>query len=146
MRKVVLFSVCTQILFSVSCSKEKQEISVIENTISSKDSLAVVQRAIEIPQLETYFHQDLPNRKPLILLQNRLLPKEAGLYKFDIDIVVLTRTELTNPAYLEVVGLEIAGDSAVVKLRYDIEGVECIASLKKVDGNWSIKKHLLYEY
>jgi len=112
----------------------------------------VIQRVINLPSIEQYYHVDQdPSRKPLIITGARLqksLKGRSNLRKFDKPVIVLPKTEIIKKkikAYLEFTKIAIRGDVALVTLKYAVEGVGLNVVLHKQNRSWTVVRSRLWE-
>jgi len=144
------FIVFLGLLLLVSCKEAKKEtapksMDVIEN---STDVEAIIQSILDLPELQQYFHADLPERLPLKLVQNEFVSDTLHLNKFDKKIRIASLASFEKDGvkdYLIIEELSIKNKSVSFSLKYPIEGVVAEGKLVKAAGEWSVRKHLIYE-
>lgn len=122
----------------------KPSLRKAEKRSQSVDESAIIQKIVDAPELQQFFHQDKdPSRKPLVIAKNEILNREPGVSKFGVPIVfrALNADEMQNAAAIvfEELTIQSGGQSAQARLRYPKEGVVAEAKLKKEDEHWNIK-------
>ena len=124
------------------------------NQLNLCDTLIIVSKVINLPDLEQFYHADvLPNRKPLIIMKNDVFGKDFELFKFREKVLFQTEKELKPilefphiTPYLEFITFEIKNDTAKVLVEYKVEGARVSAKFVKQDNDWKISKTWFREY
>jgi hypothetical protein len=103
-----------------------------------------------LPQLQAYYHSDLPQRTPLVIEKNKYVSAQASLKKFNHAVVFLSKNEIVakgKKAYLTIQSLDMNAEKqqATVIFAYAIEGVGGQVILNKVKDKWKVVKSSLYE-
>lgn len=115
---------------------------------TEEDKKIILQKCIDLPQLQEYYHTDIhPERIPLIVENNGKVPV-VSLSKFGQPVKFLTESELEaggKDAYLNFVRFEISGSTATIMYKYAVEGVMITVLLKKSNGSWEITESKLTE-
>lgn len=115
---------------------------------TEEDKKIILQKCIDLPQLQEYYHVDIhPERIPLIIENNGKVPV-VSLSKFGQSVKFLSESELEaggKEAYLNFVRFEISGSTATIMYKYAVEGVMITVLLKKTNGNWEITDSKLTE-
>lgn len=114
------------------------------------DTLQILQKVIDLPKLQQYYHSNLPERVPLVVEKNNYVPTEFLLKKFDQPVVFVDKTAIVSQlrkAYFKITKLDIDANQqqATIKFSYPIEGIGGQASLTNSQGTWKIVKSSLYE-
>ena len=104
------------------------------------DLQAVTQAALDLPALQQYFHEAMPERKPLRIVNSAGLPTGLPLSKFGAPVVWVSLDEVKKAGwpYLEFTRVDVSGDTATVTFRYPIEGLSGSVRLRKTSGGWSV--------
>lgn len=119
--------------------------------LSNEDSTEIMQKIIDLPDLEYYYHVEILNtRKPLVILKNNIIQNEYSLKKFNERVIFLTLTEIMaqkKDAYLEFSNFNISHDSVKVSFKYRCEGVGGYAIFMKKNSNtWNVINSFAHEY
>ncbi len=116
---------------------------------TNEEIQTVVQMCIDLEDFQAYYHEDeIEGRKPLIIYHDGMVPSDLTLIKFGEPVQFMTKEEIffyNKQAYLDFDKFEISPTRADIEFRYDIEGLTISLTLKKVDGNWTIKRRKLIE-
>lgn len=125
-------------------------IPVGKPTKKDEDSTQILQQIINLPQLQAYYHSDLPQRIPLVIENNKYVSTKGLLRKFNQAVVFLSKSEIVakgKKAYLTIQSLDMNAEKqqATVIFAYAIEGVGGQVILNKVKGKWKVVKSSLYE-
>ncbi|PKV51739.1 hypothetical protein ATE84_3837 [Aquimarina sp. MAR_2010_214] len=111
----------------------------------------IIQKAIDLPELQQYFHIDkFPNKKPLILKAFGLINQENmnGVHKFDLNIKVLTEQEIKDRNLTEYIGIAdwtCIMDKLRFQLYYPTEGIMINYILNKDNSEWKIVESIIIE-
>ena len=112
---------------------------------AASDESAILQAVIDAPALQGYYHVDtLPERKPLVMLEGPHT-KGARLKKFGVPVEIVPSERLGKRPHLNIVALERNGEQAVVRLRYDVEGLAGEVRLSRHDKAWRVDSHDIAE-
>ena len=106
---------------------------------------AIVQLVIDLPGLQAFLHPELPDRKPLVLIQTKEVSAGLVLTKFGQPVVIRELREAEGKPYLHLVSVEVSGASAKVRLAYPVEGVGGEAELEEKGGVWRVVKSEIWE-
>lgn len=135
--KTILFILMAFLAYSGTVTSQTEE-----------DKKIILQKCIDLPQLQEYYHTDIhPERIPLIVENNGKVPV-VSLSKFGQQVKFLTESELEaggKDAYLNFVRFEISGSTATIMYKYAVEGVMITVLLKKSNGSWEITESKLTE-
>ena len=115
---------------------------------SYSDKKIVIQKCIDLEELQPYFHEDLEGRKPLIIFDNGVLPNTLKLTKFDEPVVFMTKLDMFTYgkiAYLHFTTFTISTEKAEVIFKYDVEGITVKVSLVKIGGVWEVESESIVE-
>jgi hypothetical protein len=116
-----------------------------EKPNAPSDESAILQAFIDTPALQGYYHVDTsPERKPLVLLEG---PHTMGakLEKFGVPVEIVPAERLGKRPHLNVVALERNGEQAVVRFRYDVEGLAGEVHLSRHDQGWRVESQDIAE-
>lgn len=61
---------------------------------SNLDKRLVIQKCIDLEELQPYFHEDVEGRKPLIISDYGIVPNTLKLSKFDEAVVFMTQSDM----------------------------------------------------
>jgi hypothetical protein len=108
----------------------------------------IIQQLLDLPELQQYYHADVPGRLPIKLLENASVPRNARLQKFDFPVAILSAAELKKQGitdYVSIHQLGSHGDTLRYNLGYSIEGVICQVRFTKQHAVWKIEDYNLVE-
>ena len=113
---------------------------------SANDLRDVLQAVIDDDALTPYLHLEQPNRFPL-RVSGRDLPKDLQLVKATKPVVLVDdpSKEPKKPVFV-FTEIEIKGEEATVRYKYDIEKVRGSATLNKPYGRWTVKNSHVAEH
>ena len=98
----------------------------------------IVQKVIDYPALQQYFHPELPGRVPLFLAGD-LLARNLDLLKFGEPVGVYTTPKTGTDPVLEFTGYQYDAGEATVKFTYSIEGIAGRFTFTQgADGKWTL--------
>ena len=123
-----------------------QEPAASSGPASADDLRELLQAVIDDDALTPYLRLTQPGRFPL-RVSGRDLPKDIQLTKMSKPVVLVDdpSREPKKPV-LVITEIEIKGGEAVVRYKYDIEGVRGTATLNKPYGHWAIKQSRVAEH
>lgn len=138
----------------VNSQKARTE-SAASQTVENSRSLPAMtdqneqlcQMTLDLPQLEGYFHQLAPNRKPLRVLKNNVVKENIKLIKFGepVRLVTLAEVEKEELPFFEFTAIEIKKDAATVIFRYPVEGITGTVDFKREADKWKIVSQKIAE-
>ena len=105
----------------------------------------IVQLVIDLPQLQVFLHPELPERKPLVLIETGEVSQSLALEKFGQPVAIRALDAARDGPYLHLTELEVSGDTARVELDYPVEGVGGEVDLERKGGTWSVTKADVWE-
>jgi hypothetical protein len=108
----------------------------------------IIQKSIDYSKLQNYYHITTnPERKPLYILRNKIVPEKLDLTKFEQPVEFATCDELTKSKkpYIEFTNAEITPETAKIIFRYYIEGIEVTLDFAKEKDVWKLTKDQLVE-
>ena len=100
---------------------------------------------INDPELDQYLHLGEPGRFPLQLSGERL-PSGLKLVKSTEPVKIVDAPKSKKDAVLVITEIDVQGDKASVRYRYDIEGIRGNVSLSKKAHGWELKNSRLVEH
>lgn len=119
--------------------------------LTPTDFKEIFQLALDLPQLQQYFHVDTDTSRKQIIIQYFGDAKHNnlnGVSKFGRQVIILTEQEIKNQIlkYYFVLGDWVCGQNSVrMQLSYVGEGLTASYMLKKNDGKWTIVNSELWE-
>lgn len=114
-------------------------------TTADEDVRAILQLVIDDPELDRHLHLGEAGRFPL-QLAGEGLPSGLELVKATEPVKLVAGPKSKKDAVLVVTELDVQGDKATVRYRYDVEGVRGTASLSKTAHGWELKNSRLVEH
>ena len=112
---------------------------------SDADVTAILQLVVDDPELDRYLHLGEPGRFPLQLAGERL-PNGLKLIKATEAVKVVDGPKSKKDAVLVVTEIDVQGDRATVRYRYDIESIRGNVTLAKSAHGWELKNSRLVEH
>lgn len=113
-----------------------------ESTPTARDA-SPHQRVLELAGLTTFWHEELPGRRPLRVLSNEHVPDDAELHLFGQPV---TRIAAPDPEpYFVFTRADVSGDGAEIEFRYPVEGVRGSAVLTREAGSWRVVHSEVFE-
>ncbi|SHL13734.1 hypothetical protein [Hymenobacter psychrotolerans] len=106
----------------------------------------ILQQLLDLPELQQYFHIDLPGRLPLKLLRNSDESQGLQLEKFGRPVLLLTPAQAKQQAVKDYVNIRkipahATADTLTYTLAYPIEGALCRARFVRKKAGW-----IMYDY
>ncbi|HEY3498864.1 MAG TPA: hypothetical protein VGK73_29435 [Polyangiaceae bacterium] len=111
----------------------------------SDDRVAVLQLAIDDPELDPYLKLGEPGRFPL-KISGSSVPSGVELTKSAKPVEVVGAPAKKTDPVLVITSIEISGSSATVGYRYDVEGIRGTAYLKKGARGWELSRSRIVEH
>lgn len=112
---------------------------------TNEDVQAVLQLVIDDDALGPYLHLDRPDRFPL-RVSGRELPQGIELSKATKPVLIVPEGETDKKPTIVFTDIEISGDDASVRYRYDVEKVRGASTLKRRDGHWVLIRSRVSEH
>ena len=112
---------------------------------SDEDVTAILQLVVNDPELDNYLHLGEPGRFPLQLAGERL-PSGLKLIKSTEPVKIVEGPKSKKDAVLVVTEIDVQGDRATVRYRYDIESIRGNVTLAKAAHGWELKNSRLVEH
>lgn len=112
---------------------------------SEQEVAAILQLVVDDPELDRYLHLGEPGRFPLQLSGERL-PSGLKLIKATEPVKIVDGPKSKKDAVLVVTEIDVQGDRATVRYRYDIESIRGNVTLAKTAHGWELKNSRLVEH
>jgi hypothetical protein len=113
---------------------------------ASEDEVnAILQLVVDDPELDKHLHMEEPGRFPLQVSGDKL-PSSLKLVKATKPVSVVAAPKSKKDAVLVFTEIEVQGDKATVRYRYDIEGVRGTVTLAKSPHGWELKNSRVVEH
>jgi hypothetical protein len=112
---------------------------------SDEDVTAILQLVVDDPELDNYLHLGTAGRFPLQLAGEHL-PSGLKLVKSTEPVKIVDGPKSKKDAVLVLTDIDVQGDKATVRYRYDIEGIRATVSLAKSGKVWELKNSRLVEH
>jgi hypothetical protein len=109
---------------------------------SEDDVSAILQLVVDDPELDSHLRLGEPGRFPL-KISGEKLPSGVKLVKASEPVKVSEPPKSKKDAVLVVTEIDIQGDRATVRYRYDVEGIRATVTLAKTPHGWELKKSRL---
>ncbi|MDF3066960.1 MAG: hypothetical protein K0R38_2561 [Polyangiaceae bacterium] len=113
-------------------------------TNSDADVTAIVQLVVDDPELDKYLHLGQKGRFPLQLAGEKL-PSGLQVVKSTEPVVVIQGPKSKTDPVLVITDLEVQGDKASVRYRYDVEGIRGTVTLARSAQGWELKNSRIVE-
>ena len=112
---------------------------------SDADVTAILQLVVDDPELDKYLHLGEPGRFPLQLAGERL-PSGLKLIKATEPVKIVDGPKSKKDAVMVVTEIDVQGDKASVRYRYDVEGIRGNVTLARLAHGWELKNSRLVEH
>ncbi len=112
---------------------------------SDDDVTKILQLVVDDPELDRYLHLGEPGRFPLQIAGEKL-PSGVKLIKATEPVKVVDGPKSKKDAVLVVTEIDVQGDKATVRYRYDIEGIRGNVTLARAGHGWELKNSRLVEH
>jgi hypothetical protein len=112
---------------------------------SEADVTAILQLVVDDPELDNYLHLGTAGRFPLQISGDKL-PSGLKLIKATEPVKVVDAPKSKKDAVLVITEIDVQGDKASVRYRYDIEGIRGNVTLAKGAHGWELKNSRLVEH
>jgi hypothetical protein len=112
---------------------------------SDDDVSAILQLVVDDPELDSHLHLGEPGRFPLKIAGDKL-PSGLKLVKATEPVKLSEPPKSKNDAVLVFTEIDVQGDRATVRYRYDIEGIRATVTLGKTSHGWELKNSRLVEH
>lgn len=122
------------------CSHPPQESQHKETATTMPTALeTVLQMTLDSDGLTRYFHEDtLPERKPLRVLANNVVPSTVRLQKFGQPVLWTAVDDAGGKPVIEFTSVTVEADTAAVAFRYSAEGIRGTLDFQKHGKTWAI--------
>ncbi|MGM5471151.1 hypothetical protein ACS386_12805 [Flavobacteriaceae bacterium LMO-SS05] len=141
-------------LLLISCkNSEKRETenkltqTELKKTESNQTEL-IVQKILDLPDLQWIYHPESKERLPVKLLESDLVKKTFNLNKFGQKVRILSLIELEKEGindYVVIDKLEIKKDTTDFELSYKIEGAGSAGKFVQENGEWKVFDYSVWE-
>ena len=111
----------------------------------ANDTVAVLQLAIDDPELDPYLKLGEPGRFPL-KISGSSVPSGSELTKSTKPVEVVGAPAKKTDPVLVITAVEITGATGTVSYRYDVEGIRGTAYLKKGSRGWELSRSRIVEH
>ena len=123
---------------------------------SDDDVTAILQLVVDDPELDVYLHTGDPGRFPL-KLSGEKLPSGLKLVKATKPVEIVDGPKSKKDAVLAITEIDVQGDKATVRYRYDIEGIRGTVTLARAPhtkrvgsttdtAHWELKNSRVVEH
>jgi hypothetical protein len=115
---------------------------------SDEDVTAILQLVVDDPELDNHLHLGTAGRFPLQMSGERL-PSGLKLVKATEPVKIVDAPKSKKDAVLVITEIDVQGDKATVRYRYDIENIRATVTLAKsggAGGRWELKNSRLVEH
>ena len=126
-------------------SLKSDPMAAAQPTGPSDDRVAVLQLAIDDPELDPYLKLGEPGRFPL-KISGSSVPSGVELTKSAKPVEVVGPPAKKTDPVLVITSVEISGTTATVGYRYDVEGIRGTAYLKKGTRGWELSRSRIVEH
>ena len=128
-----------------SAASDAKPAAATSSPATEADINAILQLVVDDPELDTHLHLGEPGRFPL-QLAGEMLPSSLKLVKATEPVKLVAGPKSKKDAVLVVTELDVQGDKATVRYRYDVEGVRGTVSLAKLPHGWELTNSRLVEH
>jgi hypothetical protein len=112
---------------------------------SEDDVNAILQLVVDDPELDSHLKLGEPGRFPLQVSGDGL-PGSLKIVKATEPVKVVGPPKSKKDAVLVITEIEIKGDKATVRYRYDVEGIRGTVTLSKTPHGWELKNSRVVEH
>ena len=112
---------------------------------SDDDINAILQLVVDDPELDKHLHLGEPGRFPLQVSGDNL-PGSLKLVKATEPVKVVGPPKSKKDPVLVLTEIDVKGDKATVRYRYDVEGIRGTVTLAKTPHGWELKNSRLVEH
>lgn len=112
---------------------------------SDDDVNAVLQLVVDDPELDSHLHLGEAGRFPLQISGDGL-PGSLKVVKATEPVKVVAAPKSKKDAVLVITEIDIKGDKATVRYRYDVEGIRGTVTLAKTPHGWELKNSRVVEH
>jgi hypothetical protein len=112
---------------------------------SEDDVNAILQLVVDDPELDAHLRLGEPGRFPLKIAGDKL-PSRLKLVKATEPVKLSEPPKSKQEAVLVVTEIDVQGDKATVRYRYDVEGIRATVTLAKSAHGWELKNSRLVEH
>ena len=111
-------------------------------TLNAEDFNQIVRLVIDIPDLQPYYHAELPDRSPLRILKQESFPEKLALFKFGVPVAYMKLEEIRegDEAYLDFNKISLENGKVVVEFEYPVEGIVGKVEFNSQNGVWVVQR------
>jgi hypothetical protein len=121
-------------------------VSASSGAAASEDDVnAILQLVVDDPELDSHLRLGEPGRFPLKIAGDKL-PSGLKVVKASEPVKLSEPPKSKNDAVLVVTDIDIQGNKATVRYRYDVEGIRATVALAKTPHGWELKNSRLVEH
>ncbi len=158
MNKIIGFTFI--ILLFISCTNSKKtelgKASESESILTKaepvtsdfKKAEVIVQKILDLPNLQWIYHPELKERLPIKVLETDIIKKNFSLNKFGQKVRIVSKAELKVEKIKDLViihTLHIKNDTTEFGLSFNIEDVGCSGNFYKKNGKWEVLAYSVWE-
>jgi hypothetical protein len=112
---------------------------------SDEDVMKILQLVVDDPELDKVLHMEEPGRFPLQVAGDKL-PSSIKVVKATKPVSVVGAPKSKKDAVLVFTEIDVQGDKATVRYRYDVEGIRGNVTLARSSHGWELKNSRLVEH
>lgn len=129
--------------FYKNAFKQDSAISTVEtNRIETQyEREIIIQKILDLPRLQPYYHIELKERLPIKLLENEYVDKNLSLNKFGQNVEILSRQKIDEDSitdYLSISHLNFSNDTLNFGFVYPIEGLGVSGRMIRTNTDWKV--------
>jgi hypothetical protein len=116
--------------------------------LSAAERQQVLQLLLDLPDLQQFYHADLPGRLPVKLQTDAFVTPGLPLRKFNQPVLLLSARQLRQRGsrdYLHLGPLRRRQDTLDFRLGYDVEGVLAEGTLIRHANGWRVGRYAVVE-
>jgi hypothetical protein len=112
---------------------------------SDEDVNAILQLVVDDPELDKHLQLGEPGRFPLQVSGDNL-PSGLKLVKATEPVKLVGAPKSKKDPVLVLTEIDVKGDKATVRYRYDVEGIRGTVTLARTSHGWELKNSRLVEH
>ena len=113
----------------------------ITSTAQQEDLENVVQLALDLNEIQGFYHPEMPGRMPIMILDNDIVPNTLRLEKFGVPVEFWDKSTLFTLGmtfFLQFEEVKLKSNSATLQYQLFGEGIYVNLKLKKENDRWII--------